>query len=388
MGIGNVDTQDRRLLKFVSTLDYRVLTPEHTHQRPFVTRRVRTAGSLDPRSQSILRAVIEEYVETAIPVGSNALVERYRLGVSSATVRNILSDLESAGLLTHPHTSAGRVPTDAGYRYFVESIADSATLPPVEQLMIRHQFGQVQHASEQWFRLAATILAGANRTAAIVTPAKPRTAHVRRIDLVAISDRLASLIIVFREGAVRQVLVTLPQAAEQEDLTRAAVILDGIMAGRTAADADRALARIDASGPIGALVQVVGQRVLAAIRDYDASPIEEVFSDGLLNVMDAPEFDRSDKLRRVFAALENRTYLGDLFDSIAGTGRVEAFIGAENGPEEMRDVALVLASYGEPSRAVGVVGVLGPTRMAYRQAIGTVRFVSGLMNELVAHIQA
>ena len=353
-----------------------------------MTRRVRTAASLDPRSQSILRAVIEEYVDTATPVGSAALVERYRLGVSSATVRNIFSDLESAGLLTHPHTSAGRIPTDAGYRYFVESIAENAELPPVEQLMIRHQFGQVQHASEQWFRLAATILAAANRTAAIVTPAKPRTAHVRRIDLVSISDRLASLIIVFREGAVRQVLVTLPETIEQEDLTRAAVILDGIMAGRTAADADRALSRIDATGPIGSLVQLVGQRVLAAVRDYDASPIEEVFSDGLLNVMDAPEFDRSDKLRRVFAALENRSYLGDLFDSIAGTGRVQAFIGTENGPEEMRDVALVLASYGEPSRAVGVVGVLGPTRMSYRQAIGTVRFVSGLMNELVAHIQA
>ena len=353
-----------------------------------MARRVRTAGSLDPRSQSILRAVIEEYVDTATPVGSAALVERYRLGVSSATVRNILSDLESAGLLTHPHTSAGRVPTDAGYRYFVESITDSAILPPVEQLMIRHQFGQVQHASEQWFRLAATILAAANQTAAIVTPAKPRTAHVRRIDLVSISERLASLIIVFREGAVRQVLVTLPETTEQEDLTRAAVILDGIMAGRTAADADRALTRIDASGPIGGLVDAVGQRVLAAVRDYDASPIEEVFSDGLLHVMDAPEFDRSDKLRRVFAALENRSYLGGLFDSIAGSGRVQAFIGAENGPDEMRDVSLVLASYGEPSRAVGVVGVLGPTRMAYGQAIGTVRFVSGLMNELVAHIQA
>ena len=353
-----------------------------------MARRVRTAGSLDPRSQSILRAVIEEYVGTATPVGSAALVERYRLGVSSATVRNILQDLESAGLLTHPHTSAGRVPTDAGYRYFVESITESAVLPPVEQLMIRHQFGQVQHASEQWFRLAATILAAANRTAAIVTPAKPRTAHVRRIDIVSISDRLASLIIVFREGAVRQVLVSLPDATEQEDLTRAAVVLDEIMAGRTAADAERALARIDATGPIGGLVEAVGQRVLAAVRDYDATPIEEVFSDGLLHVMDAPEFDRSDKLRRVFAALENRAYLGGLFDSIAGSGEVRAFIGAENGPEEMRDVSLVLASYGEPSRAVGVVGVLGPTRMAYRQAIGTVRFVSGLMDELVAHIHA
>ena len=353
-----------------------------------MTRRVRTPGSLDPRSQSILRAVIEEYVESATPVGSAALVQRYRLGVSSATVRNILADLEGAGLLTHPHTSAGRIPTDAGYRFFVETIADTAVLPPVEQLMIRHQFGQVEHASEQWFRLAATILAAANRTAAIATAAKPRAAHVRRIDLVSISDRLASLIIVFREGALRQVLVNLTVPAEQEDLTRAAVILDGLMAGRTAADAERALARIEAAGPIGSLVQHVGSRVVSAVRDYDAIVIEEVFSDGLLNVMAAPEFDRSEKLRRVFSALENRSYLGRLFDSIAGSGRVQVFIGSENGPEEMRDVSLVLASYGEPGRAVGVVGVLGPTRMAYPQAIGTVRFVSGLMNELVAHIQA
>ena len=353
-----------------------------------MARRPRSTGSMDHRSESILRAVIEEYVSTAVPVGSQALVARYGLGVSSATVRNILADLEVNGLLTHPHTSAGRIPTDAGYRYFVESVSDSSVLPAVEQLMIRHQFGQVQHASEQWFRLAATTLAAANRIAGLATPAKPRAAHVRRIDIVSISDRLASLIIVFREGALRQVLVTLPEAVEQEALTRAAVILDGIMAGRTSGDAERALERIDGDGPIGTLVRRVGERVIAAVRDYDATIIEEVFSDGLLHVMEAPEFERSDKLRRVFAALENRAYLGELLDRVAGTGTVQVFIGAENAPEDMRDVSLVLAPYGVPGRAVGVVGVLGPTRMAYPQAIGTVRFVSTLMNELVKHIDA
>lgn len=132
---------------------------------------------LDLRSQAILRAVIEEYVTTAQPVGSVALVERYGLGVSSATVRNILAELEMAGLLTHPHTSAGRVPTDAGYRYFVESIAEHVPLPAVEQLMIRHQFGQVEFASEHWFRLAATTLAGLTRSAGLATrPSRvPRT---------------------------------------------------------------------------------------------------------------------------------------------------------------------------------------------------------------------
>jgi heat-inducible transcriptional repressor len=356
--------------------------------RQTVARRARTAGSLDPRAQSILRAVIEEYVGTAVPVGSHALVERYRLGVSSATVRNILAALEDAGLLTHPHTSAGRIPTDAGYRHFVETVADSSVLPATEQLMMRHQFGQVQHASEQWFRLAATTLAAANRAAGLATAAKPRAAHVRRIDIVSISERLASLIIVFREGALRQVIVTLVEPADQDALTRAAVILDELMTGRTAADGERALARIDGSGPIGALVQWVGERVLAAIRDYDSTLIEEVFSDGLLNVMEAPEFERSEKLRRVFAALENRAYLGQLLDLVAGSGDVQVFIGTENGPEEMRDVSLVVAGYGEPGRAVGVVGVLGPTRMAYPQAIGTVRFVSSLMDELVRHIHA
>ena len=348
----------------------------------------RPSGSLDPRSESILRAVIDEYVQSAAPVGSHALVERYGLGVSSATVRNILASLELAGLLTHPHTSAGRIPTDAGYRHYVESILASSQLPPVEQLMIRHQFGQVQHASEQWFRLAATTLAATNRAAGIATPAKPRAAHVRRIDLVSISDRLASLIIVFREGALRQVLVTLAEPVEQGDLTRAAVILDELMAGRTAADGERAIARIDGDGPIQTLVRRVGERVVAAVRDYDAAVSEEVFSDGLLHVMEAPEFERSSKLRRVFAALENRAYLGQLLDQVAGTNQVQVFIGAENAPEEMREVSLVLAPYGEPGRAVGVVGVLGPTRMAYQQAIGTVRFVSTLINELVQHIDA
>ena len=124
------------------------------------------------------------------------------------------------------------------------------------------------------------------------------------------------------------------------------------------------------------------------MRDYDAEAIEEVFSDGLLNVMDAPEFAQSDKLRRVFSALENRAYLGQLVGDVADAGRIQVFIGHENGPVEMRDVSLVLAPYGRPGRAIGVVGVLGPTRMSYSQAIGTVRFVSGLMNELVDHLYA
>jgi heat-inducible transcriptional repressor len=352
-----------------------------------LARRVRrTTGPLDLRAQAILRAVIEEYVGSATPVGSQALVERYGLGVSSATVRSILAELELAGLLTHPHTSAGRIPTDAGYRFYVESIVDTVPLPAVEQLMIRHQFGQVEFASEHWFRLAARTLATVTHAAGLATPAKPRAAHVRRVDLVAINDRLASLILVLREGAIKQQLVSLDHPVGEQDLAAVATLVNDRVAGRTATAAEAALRSVDAGDDIGSLVARVGERIVRTMREYDADAIEELFSDGLLNVMAAPEFAQSDKLRRVFSALENRAYLGELVGTVAGAGRVQVFIGHENEPVEMRDVSLILAPYGRPGRAIGVVGVLGPTRMSYPHAIGIVGFVSGLMNELVDHL--
>jgi heat-inducible transcriptional repressor len=350
----------------------------------------RPLGPLDLRSQAILRAVIEEYVTTAQPVGSLALVERYGLGVSSATVRSILAELEAAGLLTHPHTSAGRMPTDAGYRFYVESIVDTVPLPAVEQLMIRHQFGQVEFASEHWFRLAATTLAGLTRSAGLATPAKPRTAHIRRVDLVSVNDRMASLILVLREGAIKQAVVALDEAdaVDQPTLNRVASLLNDQLTDSSATRAEAILARLTDDEPLQRLARHVGDRIVRILRDYDAASVEEVFSDGLLNVMEAPEFAQSDKLRQVFSALENRAYLGELVGSVAGSGTIHILIGAENPRAEMHDVSLVLAPYGRPGQAIGVVGVLGPTRMSYSQAIGTVRFVSGLMNELVDHLYA
>jgi heat-inducible transcriptional repressor len=355
-----------------------------------LARRRRPIGPLDLRAQAILRAVIEEYVTTATPVGSQALVDRYGLGVSSATVRSILAELEANGLLTHPHTSAGRIPTDSGYRYFVESITDVASLPAVEQLMIRHQFGQVEFASEHWFRLAATTLASVTRAAGLATPAKPRDAHIRRVDLVAVSDRMASLILVLREGSIKQALISLDDSApvDQTTLNRVAAVLNERLVDLTGSRAAALLAGLREDDRVEAIARRVGDRIVKIVNEYDAAAIEEVFSDGLLNVMEAPEFAQSEKLRRVFSALENRSYLGELVGAVAGAGRIQVFIGHENQPAEMQDVSLVLAPYGRPGRALGVVGVLGPTRMSYSQAIGTVSFVSGLMNELVDHLYA
>ncbi len=363
-----------------------------------------TTGPLDLRSEAILRAVIDEYVLSATPVGSHALVERYQLGVSSATVRAILADLEAAGLLTHPHTSAGRIPTDRGYRHYVETLVDAEALPAVEQLTIRHQFGQVQFASEHWFRLAATTLASVTGSAGLATAAKPAAARIRRVDLVALQERVAGIVLILREGAIKQGQLALDFAVDQGTLARVAARLNAELADLTAAGIEARLpayaaaasaataaseaADEDGTGRDAVLVSRVAERIARTLRESDGTAVEEVYSDGLLNVMDEPEFAQSEKLRRVFSALENRTYLGELVGLVAGSGRIHVFIGQENTPAEMREVSLVLASYGRPGRAVGVVGVLGPTRMAYPHAIGTVGFVSGLMNELVDHLYA
>jgi heat-inducible transcriptional repressor len=351
----------------------------------------RSIGSLDARSGAILRAVIDEYVTSATPVSSGSLVMNYPLGVSSATVRSILSDLEVMGLLTHPHTSAGRVPTDAGYRYYVRSLVAEWSLPAVEQRMIRHQFGQVEFASEHWFRLAASTLAASTGTAGLATTAKPQAARVRRVDLLAVQDRLALLVVLFREGTMKQALQNLPVAAGQEQLDRVAGLLNVLAVDRTADEIDTALADLPGGAESAAdldLLRRIGEGLVRTMREFDSTLIDDLFSDGLLNVMAAPEFDRSDKVRRVFAALENRVYLGSLVESVARAGGIQVFIGHENRPLEMQDVSLVLAPYGRVGRAVGVVGVLGPTRMSYAHAIASVEFVSGLMNELVEHLYA
>lgn len=349
-------------------------------------RKDRPSGPLDSRSREILRAVIEEYIATALPVGSHALVERRRLNVSPATVRNVMAELEDAGYLSHPHTSAGRVPTDAGYRLYVEEITPTVSLGPMAQLMIRHQFGQVEFASEQWFRLAAATLAGATHNAGIATAAKPAAARVRRIGLLHNSTRTIGVVLVLAEGGVKQAMLPVDSEIPDDELDAVARLLNERLSGATGAEVAAEVEALRQQPTLPAIAVRVVERIERMMRDFDAAAVEDVFSDGLLNVMEAPEFSHSEKLRSVFGVLQNHDYLGRLVSRVAARDDVHVLIGAENQAEEMRDVSLVLAAYGRPERAVGVVGVLGPTRMAYPQAICSVRYVSGLMNELVEQL--
>jgi heat-inducible transcriptional repressor len=213
------------------------------------------------------------------------------------------------------------------------------------------------------------------------------------VELLKAGERLVNLVLLLADGPIKQALIQLDGYMSDADVEAASRRLNELLAGRKTREVERAAARLSgarhaedrdrAAGDHDELVASAAERIASLMRDFDAAAVEDVFSEGLLNVMAEPEFERSEKLRRVFSALQNREYLGSLVLDVARRGDVQVFIGRENRAAEMQDVSLVVAPYGRLGRALGVVGVLGPTRMAYPQAISSVRYVSGLMNELV-----
>ncbi|MBI5650204.1 MAG: heat-inducible transcription repressor HrcA [Chloroflexi bacterium] len=331
------------------------------------------------RQDQVLAFVVQEYVENAQPVGSETL-RRRGLGVSSATIRNELAALEELGFLMQPHTSAGRVPTEKGYRYFVESLMDEFELPLVEQRMIRHQFHQVTLDIDQWMRLAAAVLAHSSHGAALVTAPQSEHCRFKHLQLIAISDQVALLVIVLYEGTVKQQMLALAQPIEQEDLMRVSNRLNDYLGGRNG-EQIRALA-IALSAFESDVVRIVAE----VMRQVDARSSQDVYRDGMMDILRQPEFSASERIQALLEMLEQRSLLEAMLSEFAPARGVHVVIGSESQRDEMNDFSIVLARYGLPGEATGVVGVLGPVRMQYARSIGAVRYVAGLLGDLMARM--
>jgi heat-inducible transcriptional repressor len=332
---------------------------------------------LGERQRDLLRAVIREYIATAQPVASNALVRQYRLDVSSATVRNELAALEELGLLTHPHTSAGRIPTDLGYRYFIESLMPRPALHPEEQLTVSHQFQQALSNTSEWLRLAASTLARLTAEAAIVTPPATGHATLRHVEAIPISERRALVVVVFESGAVAQQLLELRTATTPDHLRVLSARLTEALAGRGGASAREATVAetgVDAE---------VGAAIARSLDDHDAGRARDVYTDGIQNILGQPEFAASGRMRDMLRLLEDRTRLVALLPPTLGDDEVHVAIGSEHRLEPLRGCSLVFGRYGAGTEYLGYVGVVGPTRMDYARSIGAVRYVGSLMSDLV-----
>ncbi len=333
------------------------------------------------RQRDILRAVIREYIATAQPVASNALVRRYGLSVSSATVRNELALLEDLGLLTHPHTSAGRVPTDLGYRFFIESLMADPGLRPEEQLTVSHQFQQAQRDSAEWLRLAASILARLTVEASIVTPPAAARSALRHVEAVPVNERRFLLVAVLEGGGVHQRLLELRDPIGVDTLHALSRRLVDEYRG---ADAVRLRASIDREGGLGRDVLASLAEVL---EEQDAARAQDVYFDGIQNILAQPEFFQSERIREMLGLLEDRTRFAELLPPALGDGEIHVAIGSEHRLEPLRGCSVIFGRYGDRRGVIGYVGVVGPTRMDYARSIGAVRYVGALMSDLVRVVE-
>ncbi len=335
---------------------------------------------LTERQKFILSLVIHEYIRSAAPVGSQNLVERYHLDLSSATVRNELAALTEMGLLRQPHTSAGRVPTEEGYRLFVGRLVESSDLPVTTRHTISHQFHQMRNDTEQWMRLAASVLAHQSRAASLVTAPHPQQTRLKHLELIATRGRQVLMVIVMLGGEVHQRILALPEPVTQEKLSATAERLTRQFANQNLAEITSTQAGLDA------LEQEILDWIILEMKQVQEVVAGEVYLDGLTNFLAEPEFSGAEDARRALRVLEERPLLQDLLTRTVLTGEVggvQVLIGGEGTWEELRQCSIVLARYGVPGLSTGTLGVLGPMRMPYGRTISTVRFIANLLSDMV-----
>lgn len=336
--------------------------------------------NLSDRQRRLLYIVIQEYVQTVQPVGSSAIAQSYDLGVSTATIRNDLAVLEKEGLLTHPYTSAGRVPTDAGYRYFVQNLLRDAELPPAEQQVIRTQFTLSRQELDQWLRLSTSVLAQASQSAALATAPRAAQSRYKHMELVAIQGTKVLLVLVLQEGAVKQQLLDLDQPMEQSELSRISNELNDQLARCDTA-------AITAKYPLlSPFARQVATLVVDAMARLDNQFSGQIYRDGLAQMLEAPEFADAENIRQIVQVFEQRSLLEQVLGDFALGNDVQVVIAGDGRYTELQEISLVLKRYGASDRATGLLGVIGPVRMPYGRTIGAVRYVATLMSEVVDEI--
>jgi len=334
---------------------------------------------LTPRTETILKSIINWYIDHAVPVSSQNLVHDYDLGISSATVRNEMAFLEQEGYIVRPHTSAGSVPLDKGYRFFVSSLAET-TLPESEQRMVNHLFHQVEGRLDEWLSLAATVISRLSHNTAVITVPRPADCQLRHIELVSIQDSLVLMIIVLRGARIKQELFSLENPISQADLTAISAKLNPAFNGLTAAE-------IEAKELTGSpLEQKWKESLVKMMKAEDVHEYNQSYLEGLHFMLNQPEFSHSSRIISIMELLEHRAMLNTILPLEMNDQPVKVVIGSENKAEIAHDCSLVISRYGLPEEASGNIVVVGPTRMDYGRVIATVSYLSVLLSGLVAEL--
>lgn len=335
---------------------------------------------LSDRRQRVLAALIEEYVARALPVGSRTLTERYQLGVSSATVRNELSVLEDGGYITQPHTSAGRIPTDHGYRAFVDNLLetdyvgiDDRYRPVVDEL--RRSASELDALLEQ----TSSALTRLTDCLSIVLAPSVLNLHIKQLSLISLTPTRALVVLVTEDGQVFNRQMEFVDDISSDDLARVQVFLSDVFAGKSLHEIEEGLGQGMIEAFRDPLVRMVLDEVLSCLQESELSRAHRL---GVSSLLTKPEFSQSQALLPVMQVLEDDTVLLHILDDAATSGDGPFVrIGRENEAAQLAGVSVVANRYGRGESA-GVVAVIGPTRMDYSKVIQAVRAASSALEDL------
>jgi heat-inducible transcriptional repressor len=337
--------------------------------------------SLDDRKLEVLRAIVEDYVATQEPVGSKALVERHKLGVSSATVRNDMAVLEEEGYLRQPHTSAGRVPTDKGYRLFVDRLSRIKPLTPAERRAIeRFLVGAVD--LDDVVHRTVRLLAQLTRQVAMVQYPSLSRSRLRHLELVPVSTTRVMIVMITDTGRVEQRVLELPSPIEADEVGELRSLVNERLGGLLLAETAPVVAslpeqvRPELTGAMTNLSTVLMETLVERAE-------ERIALAGTASLARAGMLDFSGTIRPILEALEEEVILLKLFGQVSGS-LTHVWIGDENEIEDLRSTSVVTTGYGPGATVVGGLGVLGPTRMDYPATIATVRAVARYVGEVLA----
>ena len=326
---------------------------------------------MENRKQSILRAVVHEFTTSAVPVGSQALQTRYFVNLSSATIRSELAELTDLGYLTQPHTSAGRMPTDSGYRYFVDFLMDLEPIPDRVKTFIADEMRAAPADVQGMVERVAMTVASVTQNASVASAPQGSLARIKHLDLVSLEPKEVLLIVLLEGNLLRQQVVNTSEEATQAVLTKLAARLNSSLSGRASDEARRRYEEAQ----LGLEKELLG-RVVSVLDLYEKGSETLVVHDGVRNLLRQPEFAESSRVTQVLEVLEETRYLTVLLRQLIGESELQIVIGSENASSQLQGCAVVLTTYGPSERLKGVLGVIGPTRMAYPQVVARLQAVA------------
>ena len=342
---------------------------------------------LSEREQVLLKVLVGSYIRDGQPVGSRSLSRESGLALSSATIRNIVADLEQLGFVSSPHTSAGRIPTDKGYRFFVDSLLKSRTRfeddPAFAEL--KRQLDAARDDSKALVAAASQLLSSVTHLAGVVTLPRTQQASITQIEFVGLSDNRALVVLVFNDREVQNRIIQLERYHSSDELRRAANFLTERCRGKTLAQVRAEILREmhEARESMNVMMKDAINVAERVFHSEDAERMEYVIA-GETNLMGAGELSSVEKLRRLFEAFNEKRDILNLLDHSLRADGVQIFIGQESGFRILDDVSLVTAPYSADNEVVGVIGVIGPTRMAYERVIPIVDVTAKILGAALA----